>query len=80
MSTPYFKPINYYIENKFSCNKQFQDTYSNVKRIVVIGDIHGDFNILLTCLKKANVINSNKELLLGRSWSPSRSGGDGSTP
>jgi|TARA_B110000967_G_scaffold164896_1_gene172363 hypothetical protein len=65
MSTPYFKPINYYIENKFSCNKQFQDTYSNVKRIVVIGDIHGDFNILLTCLKKANVINSNKEWIGG---------------
>ena len=22
MSNPYFKPINYYIENKFVCNKE----------------------------------------------------------
>ena len=31
MSNSYFKPINYYIENKFVCNKKFQDTFDNVK-------------------------------------------------
>ena len=61
MSNSYFKPINYYIENKFVCNKKFQDTFDNVRRIIVIGDIHGDFNILITCLKKAKVINSSNE-------------------
>ena len=61
MSNSYFKPINYYIENKFVCNKKFKDTYDNIRRIIVIGDIHGDFNILITCLKKAKVINSSNE-------------------
>jgi hypothetical protein len=61
MANSYFKPINYYIENKFVCNKNYKDIYSNVKRIVVVGDIHGDFNILMTCLKKAKVINDSRE-------------------
>ena len=29
-----------------------------VERIIVIGDIHGDMNVLLECLEKANVINT----------------------
>lgn len=65
MANSYFKPINYYIENRFVCNKKYQDSYSNVKRIVVVGDIHGDFNILITCLKKAKVINDSREWIGG---------------
>ena len=65
MNKPFFKPINYYIHNKFVCNKKFKDTFTNVKRIIVIGDIHGDFDILIKCLKKGRVIDNNKQWIGG---------------
>jgi len=34
-------------------------------RIVVLGDIHGDFSVLIECLKKAKVIDSNKKWIGG---------------
>lgn len=33
----------------------------NTKRIIAIGDIHGDFTLLLKCLKLANVIDNNNQ-------------------
>jgi hypothetical protein len=33
----------------------------HVKRIIAIGDIHGDFTLLIKCLKLANLINDNGE-------------------
>ena len=33
-----------------------------------------------SAVQKASMNNINEQLLLGRPWSPSRSGGDGSTP
>ena len=65
MSSLFFKPLNYYLENKFVCNKKFKDTYSGVGRIIVIGDIHGDFNILVKCLIKGKVINNNHKWIGG---------------
>lgn len=36
-----------------------------VKRIIVIGDIHGDYNLLIKLLKMANVINDNLDWIGG---------------
>jgi len=36
-----------------------QGIYPSVERIYAIGDIHGDFNALTLCLKKANLIDNN---------------------
>ena len=59
-----FKDINYYKrENNVNCNKCINIPESIIldykKRIVVIGDIHGDFNSLLQSLYIAEVINKN---------------------
>ena len=32
-----------------------------VNRIITIGDLHGDFEALIICLQKANVINDKYE-------------------
>ena len=58
-----FKNINYYLTKKSSkkCKRippSIIDNTSN-RRIIVIGDIHGDFNALLESLYKARVINNN---------------------
>ena len=36
-----------------------QGIYPSVEKIYAIGDIHGDFNALTLCLKKANLIDNN---------------------
>lgn len=59
-----FKDIEYYIRlNKIKSNKCMNIPESIIldykKRIIVIGDIHGDFNSLLRSLYIANVININ---------------------
>ena len=59
-----FKDINYYKrQNNVNCNKCINIPESIIldykKRIVVIGDIHGDFNSLLQSLYIAEVINKN---------------------
>lgn len=51
--------IDSYLSGNFVCNITNKDTYKNINRIIVIGDIHGDFTILIKCLRKAKVINSN---------------------
>lgn len=66
MSKVFFKPLNYYLENSFVCNKKFQDTYTDVDRVIVIGDIHGDFDILVKCLIKGGVINRNYKWIGGK--------------
>jgi len=42
--------------NIYNCKKNKQYEFNNIDTIYVIGDIHGDFNILLKTLKKANII------------------------
>ncbi len=39
-----------------------------VKRIVAIGDIHGDFDTLTNILKKANIINDKLEWIAGNTY------------
>lgn len=66
MNNRFFKPLNYYLENNFVCNKKIQDTYTKVEKIIIIGDIHGDFDILVKCLMKGNIINSNYKWIGGK--------------
>ena len=40
--------------------------YKMVEKIVVIGDIHADYEILILILKKANVINDKLEWIAGK--------------
>lgn len=43
----------------YTCNRDdYTETYTGVQHIIVIGDIHGDFNILLKSLKKAKMIKN----------------------
>ena len=42
--------------------------FPSVNRIIAIGDLHGDFNALILCLKKANVINDQHEWIGGNTW------------
>ena len=49
--------INYYLNNDFECKKKKKDKFLNVERIIVIGDLHGDFDKLIKCLILAKVIN-----------------------
>ena len=51
--------INYYLNNNFKCKKKMKDKFINVRRIIVIGDLHGDFLKLIKCLLLAKVINQN---------------------
>jgi hypothetical protein len=58
-------PYNY--DNEFS-GGGFCDSYDkpphiigHVKRIIAIGDIHGDFSLLIKCLKLANLIDNNND-------------------
>ena len=44
-------------ENKFGLNQT--GVFPAVKRIIAIGDIHGDFKALLKALYKANIIDTN---------------------
>ena len=39
--------------------------YSNVKKIVAFGDIHGDYEAFITVLKKGNIINNNNDWIGG---------------
>ena len=61
--------MNYKIKNdadsNYVCKKKPKYIYNNVERIIVIGDLHGDFQILIRCLKLANVIN-NKLQWIGK--------------
>lgn len=49
------KDLNY--ENKFGLSQT--GVFPSVKRIIAIGDIHGDFNALYKALLKANLIKTN---------------------
>ena len=54
----FVKPISYYLNNKPTCNLPFKDTYTNIKNVYVLGDIHGDFKVLKQALYKAQLIDS----------------------
>jgi len=58
--------LNHYLNNNYTCNIDSNDTFTGVKRIIVIGDIHGDFKILIRCLKKAKVINNSLDWIGGK--------------
>ncbi len=49
--------FNKIYKSKCSKHKLFPSTLPPVNRIIVIGDIHGDFNKLISCLKLAKVID-----------------------
>ena len=42
--------------------------YKMVENIVVIGDIHADYEILLSVLKKASIINDKLEWIGGKTY------------
>tara|TARA_B100000575_G_scaffold291788_1_gene298518 strand:+ start:17023 stop:17952 length:930 start_codon:yes stop_codon:yes gene_type:complete len=50
------KLVECYRTNQYSCSKKPIDTFFNIDTIYVVGDIHGDFNVLLRSLKKAGII------------------------
>ena len=44
---------------KKHCVSKYKDTFTNIKNIICIGDIHGDFELLIASLKLANVIDDD---------------------
>jgi hypothetical protein len=54
----FIKDFNKIYNNKCS-NKYLQSILPPTRRIIVIGDIHGDMSMLIKCLKIAKLINSN---------------------
>jgi hypothetical protein len=56
MSDTISKLIECYKTNRYTCSKDPKDTFTNINTIYVIGDIHGDFNVLLRSLRKAGII------------------------
>jgi hypothetical protein len=45
--------------NSIKCSSDIDPIYSNVSKIVAIGDIHGDFESLIYCLYSAELIDDN---------------------
>ena len=58
----------YYLNKRFKSNKIIQNEWNIGYRgnIKVIGDIHGDFNVLIKSLKKAKVINNKHRWIGGK--------------
>ena len=54
----FIKDFNKIYNNKCN-NKYLPSILPPTRRIIVIGDIHGDMNMLIKCLKIAKLINSN---------------------
>lgn len=46
-------------EKSYTCPVKFQDTYKTKFPIYVLGDLHGDFDILIECLQKIKLIDNN---------------------
>ncbi len=61
----YIKNFNKIYRDKCSKYKLFPSTLPPANRIIVIGDIHGDFNMLIKCLKLAKLID-NKHNWIGK--------------
>jgi len=55
----YLSNFNSVWENKCKNNKYLPNILPAVDRIIVIGDIHGDINILYKCLKIGKVVDDN---------------------
>lgn len=55
----YISNFNNIWAEKCSNYSKLPNVLPATERIIVIGDIHGDMNVLLECLKKAKVIESN---------------------
>ena len=60
------KSLNYYLNKTFKCNKIIQNEWNIGYRgnIKVIGDIHGDFNVLIKSLKKQKLLIINTDGLV----------------
>jgi hypothetical protein len=64
MNTKYLLDFNKIYEQK--CQTKFiSSTLPPTKRILVLGDIHGDFNMLIHLLKKGKVINNKLKWIGG---------------
>ncbi|HRX31233.1 MAG TPA: ankyrin repeat domain-containing protein [Tenuifilaceae bacterium] len=52
----------------FPINTRYKETseYQNVEKIVAVGDIHGDYDTLISLLKGANVIDSRLNWVFGK--------------
>lgn len=61
----YVSNFNNIWENKCKNNKNLPNILPAVDRIIVIGDIHGDINILYKCLLIGKVINKDLEWIGG---------------
>ena len=60
----YVKDLNFYnnkikYNSDYKCDFDYQDTFTNIDEIYVIGDIHGDLSVLIKTLKKINIIDKN---------------------
>lgn len=66
MNNNFIKPISFYLNNDFHCYRPNDYKYKNIKRIVVLGDIHGDFKMLVKCLVKAKVIDREFKWIGGK--------------
>lgn len=51
-----------------TCKTSYQDTFNNVKKIICIGDLHSDINLLLTCLQLSKIIDSNYKWIAGNTY------------
>lgn len=69
LNSEIFKPLELYLQcthndQCFTCDKNIKGIFnfpSKTKKVIVIGDIHGDLESLLICLLKANIINDSFE-------------------
>ncbi len=61
------KNFNKIYNSKCSKHKIFPSILPPADRIIVIGDIHGDYNMLLKCLKLAKLIDNNLNWIGGES-------------
>lgn len=65
MSKQFLSKFNTVWNNKCSSYKKLPSVLPETRRIIVIGDIHGDFNVLKKCLDMAGLINRKDQWIGG---------------
>ena len=65
MSKQFLSKFNTVWNNKCSSYKKLPSVLPATRRIIVIGDIHGDFNVLKKCLDMAGLINRKNQWIGG---------------
>ena len=63
-----FNKLSKLTQKSYKCSKTiFKNEWNNIQNIKVIGDIHGDYDVLIKSLKKAKVIRKKeiKKNILG---------------